>query len=141
MTSSENTTLRDVGFDARHHELYRALTDSEGPFKTMKDVFMLAACIGYEDGRATELDNRTANIPVSTFTEQIDWPIIRAIGIASTKDISILGSQPDLLSLIERYANHGIEIINTRLGNIHGNKTIALVEFLLGGQDKQFFEI
>ena len=64
-------------------------------------------------------------------------------------------SNEERISLIERYlydltyhnpdtalyyANYGIEIIRNNLGDVYGNKTVALVDMLIGGQDKAFYE-
>jgi len=68
LTSQAQVTRRDsVHIEPKHHELYSQLsTGNEAPFKTMKDLFMLAASVGFARGR---------RVPLSGQREVFRWPV------------------------------------------------------------------
>jgi dnd system-associated protein 4 len=111
MTDLSRGSIR-VSIDAAYHEIYKELSEGNDPekvpFRTMKDVFMLAACLGY---------NRNSRLPITgsrrqifhwaQFSEQVDIPIIKSIAIATTEDIQVLTDLDRITQIIEEYANGG----------------------------------
>lgn len=98
-----------VQIDSTVHEFYRELTNgSDAPFKTMKDVFMLAACLGFRLKSRKRLSKREGIFDWSVFTEQEDVPILRSLAISETQDVDVLVDQDLLLTIAEEYANSGI---------------------------------
>ena len=134
MSTATRVTRRDsVHIDPKHHELYSQLTTGdESPFKTMKDLFMLAASVGYARGRRVPLSGQREIFRWPTFTSQEDVPVLRAIGIAETEDTAVLVDQDRLLTIAEEYANSGIEEVRREVANQPGSPQENLVQFLLG---------
>lgn len=133
MTSDIRVTRQEsVHIDPRHHELYTQLTaDNEAPFKTMKDLFMLAANVGFLRGRRVPLTSQREIFRWPVFSSQEDIPNLRAIAIAETGDTTILVDQVQLLMIAEEYANAGIEEVRREVVSHPGTPVDNLVHFLL----------
>lgn len=133
MTPDANVTRRDsIHIEPSHHELYLQLTTgSEAPFKTMKDLFMLATSVGFAYRRRTPLSGQREIFRWPVFSSQEDIPVLRAIAIAETEDTSILVNQDQLLTIAEEYANAGIEDIRQQVAETPGILLESLVHFLL----------
>ena len=103
MSTATRVTRRDsVHIDPKHHELYSQLTTGdESPFKTMKDLFMLAASVGYARGRRVPLSGQREIFRWPVFSPQEDIPVLRAIAIAETGDTPVLVDQSELLTIAE----------------------------------------
>ena len=134
MSTATRVTRRDsVHIDPKHHELYSQLTTGdESPFKTMKDLFMLAASVGYARGRRVPLSGQREIFRWPVFSPQEDIPVLRAIAIAETEDTAVLVDQNRLLTIAEEYANSGIEEVRREVANQPGSPQENLVQFLLG---------
>ena len=133
ITDGRVTRRESVHIDPKHHELYFQLTTGdEAPFKTMKDLFMLAASVGYARGRRAPLSGQREIFRWPTFTSQEDVPVLRAIAIAETEDTVVLVDQNQLLTIAEEYANSGIEEVRGEVANQPGSPRENLVRFLLG---------
>ena len=133
MNTETRVTRRDsIHIDPKHHELYSQLTNGdEAPFKTMKDLFMLAASVGYAQGRRVPLSGQREIFRWPTFTSQEDVPVLRAIAIAETGDTVVLVDQNELLTIVEEYANSGIDEIRRDVANLPGSPLENLVDLLL----------
>ena len=133
MTPDAKVTQRDsIHIEPNHHELYSQLTTgSEAPFKTMKDLFMLATSVGFAHGRRTPLSGQREIFRWPVFSPQEDIPVLRAIAIAETEDTSILVNQDQLLTIAEEYANVGIEDIRRQVADKPGILLESFVYFLL----------
>lgn len=96
------------------HAFYRELTEGNNPtavpFRTMKDVFMYAACLGFQQGQPQPLQGKRITIfRWAQFTPQTDIPLLKALAIlGSREDVTVLLRQEEMLSLAEQYANAGI---------------------------------
>ena len=136
MTSDIQVTRQEsVHIDSSHHELYTRLTsESDAPFKTMKDLFMLAANVGFARGRRVPLSGQREIFRWPVFSSQEDIPVLRAIAIAETGDTRILVDQDQLLTIAEEYANAGIEDIRREVLSSPGTASENLVYFLLSSQ-------
>lgn len=102
-----------INIDESVHEIYKLLTEGNdpvnAPFKTMKDVFLWAACLGFNRNEQREIIGKKVTIfRLSQFSNNIDIPIIKAIYLAKTSKIENMLDQNDLIETIERYANSGI---------------------------------
>ena len=133
MSTETRITRRDsVHIDPKHHDLYVKLTTGEeAPFKTMKDLFMLSASVGYAQGRRTALSGIREIFRWPVFSSQEDLPVLRAIAIAETGDTAVLVDQNLLLAIAEEYANSGIEEVRREVANQPGSPQENLVQFLL----------
>ena len=133
MTLGSNDTGRDtVHIDPKYHDLYSELVGTDAPFKTMKDLFMLAASIGCEGANREPLSRRQLIFRWPQFSSQEDIPVLRAMAIAETGDTAILIDQDQLLTIAEEYANSGIEHIRRHVVSQPGEHLENVVYFLLG---------
>ena len=132
-----NTFARSTGrvsIDASVHDLYKQLTTGksaeDSPFLTMKDLFMLAACTGFRIQQRKSLSKREQPFHYSVFTEAEDIPILKAIAIATTGDVSVLADPDQIVQIAEEYANAGIGEIRAVVADNAGLPLWNLVEAL-----------
>jgi dnd system-associated protein 4 len=112
MSDIARASLR-ISIEASLHDAYKELVDGadieKAPFRTMKDIFMLAASLGYRRNRRTPLSGKRQQIFHWTqFSEQVDVPILKAIAIASSRDILVLTDYEKIVLIAEEHANAGI---------------------------------
>lgn len=105
-----------VTIDESVHHIYKELTDGTDPvtvpFKTMKDVFLWAAALGYKRGERRPIAGKKLTIfRWAQFSAQTDIPVIKAICLSDNGDIDILLKQDDMLVVLEEYANAGIHAL------------------------------
>ena len=133
---SELTDQRDtVNIDEGVHDVYRRLTEGNdpvnAPFRTMKDVFMWAAVLGYKNrARRPVAGKRVTIFRWAQFSEQTDVPILRALAIADSGDVESLRGQDDILTIAEEYANAGIHALRASILDEHGQSLWNLVSVL-----------
>ncbi|NNJ10282.1 hypothetical protein EKD04_008075 [Chloroflexales bacterium ZM16-3] len=133
---SEGSALRSdrVIIDETVIEIYHELTDGsnveQAPFRTLKDVFMLAVALGFRRGnrRATSGHSKHS-IRKEVFTEN-DYTLLKAIAIATTGDVEVLMSQGEVLTIAEEYARVGIHDVKAELLDQAGRPLWNLVSIL-----------
>jgi dnd system-associated protein 4 len=136
--------MEDIRSDrARMHEntrdVYSALNTGDplqGPFHTNKDIFMLAASVGFSKKNKKPLEpGKKEGIRLEVFTEK-DRDLLKAIALAHTNDIHVLAKQPDdiispqVLTIAEQYAHGGIEELRALLIEKPGHKLWNLVDLM-----------
>lgn len=102
-----------VAIDEAAHDIYKQLTEGSNllsaPFRTMKDVFMWAVCLGVQQNKRRPLTGKKITIFRWTqFESQTDMPLLKAIAIADGGDVGVLLKRNDILTIAEEYANAGI---------------------------------
>ena len=124
-------------------KLFELLTkgEKEYNFEFFKDVFMLAACMGFEEGTP---------VPFSKSLEPIQWEIfsedqrymMKMIALADTQDHTILVEGDDdgdrMLRIVESYANRGLELIEKKINEETAkgvNRLDVIVEMLMSGYE------
>ena len=133
---NENEAGRDtVVIDESVHEIYKRLTEGTdpvtAPFRTMKDVFMFAASLGFQKGNPRPLKGKRVTIfRWAQFSPQTDIPLLKAMAIAKSGDVNILQSQDDILSIVEGYANAGIHELRARVLDEYGQPLWNLVQLV-----------
>ena len=133
---TEAATGRDtVVIDESVHEIYRQLTEGNDPvsvpFRTMKDVFMWAACLGYQRGERQPLTGKRVTIfRWAQFAPQVDIPLLKALAIADSGDVSVLLSQDEILTIAEEYASAGIHELCASMFGEYGQPLWNLVAVL-----------
>jgi len=134
MPSSFARSSGRVAIDANYHEFYKEMTEGknaeDAPFITMKDLFMLAACVGFRAGQSKPLGKREQPFHYSVFSESEDIPILKAIAIAYTNDVAVLEDADRIVEIAEEYANAGIGEVKTLIKDSVGQPLWALVEAL-----------
>lgn len=121
-----------VTIDESVHHIYKELTDGTDPitvpFKTMKDVFLWAAALGYRRGERRPIAGKKLIIfRWAQFSTQTDIPMVKAMLLANGSNIDMLLSQDELLNIAEEYANAGIHDLRARLFHGHGQPLLNLI--------------
>lgn len=123
-----------IHIDEFHHGIYKELTtekeDSFQPFKTMKDLFLFATLVGYRRGERISLGKGVGIFSWAQFSAQEDVPVLRALAIAETGDVTVLASRDELLTIAEEYAKSGIVEIREQIAEMPGNRIANLVGLL-----------
>ncbi|MGD9950866.1 MAG: hypothetical protein AB7U29_20730 [Desulfobulbus sp.] len=122
-----------VTIDESVHCIYRELTDGTDPitvpFKTMKDVFLWAASLGYKRGERRPIAGKKLTIfRWAQFNSQNDLPVIKAMCLADSGDINVLLNHDEILNIIEEYANAGIHDLRARINDNHGQPLWNLIK-------------
>ena len=118
--------------DKNKEEYYKILTNGEyGLFDTMKDVFMISAVIGYNLNEKQEIKKVGGNIPWSIFDDQDEY-IINIIALSYTKNMDIVLEEQfdDKLTIIEEFANRGINELVNNIIEKPGDGMDNLLEFI-----------
>lgn len=133
---SDNAHNRDsVQIDENVHHIYKQLSeggnDTTAPFRTMKDVFMWAACLGVRYAEKQPLTGKRIGIfRWAPFSSQIDVPLLKAIAISHLGRIESIGDQNTLLTIVEEYANYGIHHLARAIIQERGQPLWNLVSLL-----------
>ena len=95
--SQQSRKPRDrIRIDKIHHLTYIALTKSRedgnrqdlSPFESMKNVFMLATFIGYNEEKRVPLGkDKEIIFAWARFSPEEDVPLLRALALAETEDV------------------------------------------------------
>ncbi len=115
------------------NKLRKSNDNPEGFFETNKDIFVFAATIGFNQNKAFEVSKRGVEIPFHIFDKD-NKDFIDTIALANTLDDSLTVGDVNMLSwqdddivekkltIIEEFANGGLEILNQEL--FQNNTTI-----------------
>ncbi len=134
MAETELSRSDRVNIDESVLQVYKDLTENpnteQSPFRTYKDVFMFAACLGYRRGSRKQLSpGKKHTIRREVFTES-DFTLLKAIAIAATGDVDVLLRLGDILTIAEEYAYAGIHDLKAHLLDHYGRPLWNLVELL-----------
>ncbi len=130
-----------IRIDKIHHPIYIALTKPRGnenrqdlpPFESMKNIFMLATFIGYNEEKRIPLGKDKEMIFAwARFSPEEDVPLLRALALAESEDVEVLTDQDRILTIAEEYANGGIAEIRKQVEDMPGDRITNLVDLLLG---------
>lgn len=132
MAEAELSRSDRVSIDESVISIYKDLTEGSSleisPFKTMKDVFVFAACLGYQKGiRKVLPPGKKHTIRMEVLSEQ-DVMLLRAIAIAETKDVHVLSDLGEILTIAEEYAFMGIHLLKEELIDQAGRPLWNLVQ-------------
>lgn len=123
-----------IYIDKSYHSVYKMLTESEEseqPFDSMKNVFMLATFIGYQQKQRIRLKNKVDIFSWDVLArDEENVPLLIALALAETSDVEILTDQGRILDIAEEYANAGIIEIKEKIADRRDNKIMHLVNLL-----------
>jgi dnd system-associated protein 4 len=121
MTTKDSITKRDRAYvEESQIETYRQLagirnggrksTSDVNPaaYRSLKDVFLMAASIGVRVGRRTPLRERKELI-MTSYLNNSDMAVLNAIAIADKHGVDVLTNQDEIITIAEEYANTGFE--------------------------------
>lgn len=92
-------------------------------FDNNKDLFLFAVSLGYKDNKKRPLAKKDGEIPLSVFQRSKDnLDFIDLVALGDTGDVYILDWDDEeivdkKLTIVEEYANRGLEIIEEKLFN------------------------
>lgn len=108
-----------VNIDFDHHDLYRKWTiegtGKEQLFPNMPAMFVYAASLGQAMGASRPLRKKVYVFKWVSFSEQEDVPILEALAVAKTQDLTVLEDRNRILGIAEEYATGGIDILRQDL--------------------------
>jgi len=118
---SEGSASRSdrVSIDEAVMDIYRELTEGsnveQAPFRTLKDVFMLAVALGFRRSvRRPAPSHSKHTIRKEVFSDN-DYHLLKAIAIATTGDVEVLMRQSEVLTIAEGFAQVGIHEVKSVL--------------------------
>jgi len=126
-----------VYIDKDKHETYEKLVKrgSENPdhfpFQTMKDLFMLSACLGYKYDAYEEIGSSKDIFSSDVFDEKVDIPMIISLAFAKEKTLMNLLNGRKVLDVAQGYANGGIGYVVEEIINNPGKPLNNLVEMII----------
>ena len=120
-------------------ETYEILVDGENAiFGTYKDLFLLAASVGFNRGR---LDDNPGK------SDEIQWRILQnnpqnrvvasSIAYAHTDDYEALIDEEKQVEVLQKYASEGIEVIRSQVVEQPGDPLDNMIEFLRRNRDTE----
>jgi len=119
------------------HSLYEDLAtrsskkSEDYPFETMKDLFMMAACVGAQHRRFAKLGPSRDIFSGETFDSRTDVPALAALAYHRTEDIEVLSDPKKVIEIAQGWANGGIHIVREQLLERPGRPLYNLVGMLL----------
>lgn len=126
-----------IYIDKDKHETYEKLVKrgSENPdhypFQTMKDLFMLAACMGYKHNAFEEIAASKDIFSSDVFEEKVDVPVLIAIAFGKEKNLLNLLDNRKVLDIAQGYANGGIGYVVEEIVNNPGKPLDNLVDMII----------
>jgi dnd system-associated protein 4 len=97
----------------KHHIFQKLSQGDDAPFKQMKEVWVLAAAMGFAAKRKVPLPRgNTQHVGFWHYlSPQEDIPLLQAIAVSDAGDVEVLGSVSDVIRIAEAYANGGIDLL------------------------------
>lgn len=126
-----------VYIDKDKHDTYEKLVKrgSENPdhypFQTMKDLFMLSACLGYKHNAFEEISSSKDIFSSDVFDEKADIPMLVALAYGREKALINLLDGRKVLDIAQGYANGGIGYVIEEVVNNPGKPLNNLVEMII----------
>lgn len=118
------------------HPIYEKLTSrspkkaEEFPFETMKDLFILAACVGAKYDKFIPIKQNKDIFDSTLFDQRIEVPLLFSLAYYKTKDIDVLLDSRQVLDIAQSWANGGIHIIEDAIFNQPGGHLFNLSNFI-----------
>lgn len=104
------------------HPIYEELVSRSSkkaedfPFATMKNLFIVAACIGAQHDKYDKLDAPRKDIfSGEVFDTKTDVPVLAALAYQHTKDVEVLADPKQVIEIAQCWANGGIHILRDEL--------------------------
>jgi len=95
------------------HELYSKSSEKgrEAPFKSLKEVLMAAAMLGYNSGEKSELDSKKEIIFTKYLDSQLDLPLAVCLAIADQENADIIEDKKKVIEIFQEYIKGGFETL------------------------------
>jgi len=123
--------------DEEVHPIYEEMVSQAAknaenkPFATMKDLFMVAACLGAKHNRYKPLNSRREIFRGTVFKEKTDVPILAALAYQQAQDIEVMSDAKKVVEIVQGWANGGIHLVRDELLYQPGGPLYNLVNMVL----------
>ncbi|MFW9887400.1 MAG: hypothetical protein ACFFER_04420 [Candidatus Thorarchaeota archaeon] len=103
--------------------------ESKAPLKDLShtEVFCLAMALGFKNGLRTKINSKDGLIRYGTPKEK-HWRLIRAVAVASSKDLGIAANIDDCVAIVEEYANAGLQLLDETVRSTKTDELETIVE-------------
>ncbi len=125
-----------VYVDQGVHPIYEKLTSRSSkkaedfPFETMKDLFIVSACIGAKYDRYVEIEKSKEIFDATLFNQKTEIPVLMSLAFCKARNLEVLSDGRQILDIAQGWANGGIEILKNQLLNRPGRPLMNLVDYL-----------
>lgn len=111
-------------------------------FLTLKDVFMVAACVGFATDQREPLNGFGGEFLPAVFSPD-DEAIVNAIAVAETGGIEILhpDREEEKCRIAEEYANGGIDLLKAKLDQAPGEPIDQLITVLAAEEEGPYTDV
>ena len=115
------------------HRLFQQLSARDsGPLEQMKDVFLLAAAVGYRKGLRRPIEDERQHVGFwHYFSEARDVPLLQCIAIAETRDVAVMGDRNTIVEIAQEYANGGIDLLADMMHEDRDATLVAMATAIL----------
>lgn len=128
-----------VNVENEMHEVYKEIIERSGqslenaPFMLMKDVFMWAVALGFQQGQRRALaPGRQQPFRWGQLSQDLDIPALKTVALVDTGDVEVLLHSDQILRIAEEYANAGIRILKQDFIDHPGRLLWSLVDAIHG---------
>lgn len=120
-------------------ETYEILVDGENAiFDTYKDLFLLAASVGFNRGRWDDNPGKSDEIPWRILQNNPQNRVVASsIAYAHTEDYEALIDEEKQVEILQKYASEGIEVIRSKVVEQPGDPLDNMIEFLRRNRDTE----
>ena len=141
-TKQQPSKQKRIFIDRSHHLTYQELAkrpDKENsddekdtpPFESMKNLFMLAAFIGYKNDKRVPLENKVDIFSWQVLATDEEYvSLLYALAVIETNGVEVLTDRNKILTIAEEYANGGILQIEEEVKEMPGDKIENLLDLL-----------
>jgi dnd system-associated protein 4 len=122
-----------VRIDVDKKKVFEDLKGPRSPFENEYDVFIAAACFGFNNGIRLPINTGKAHSPFKrgNFDKQKHEPFLYALALAETGDEKVLGDWDNVLTIAEEYANGGIDDLYEQTLGQAGGAVNNLIDIML----------
>jgi len=108
-----------------YNNTYRRLSPTKGGksakdalFKTMAELFVWAAILGYKNKKRTPIEKRESSTTVEwTYIKEPHNHLLTILAVESVQSFELLNDEAALQKNIEEHSNGGLELMQSELSN------------------------
>jgi hypothetical protein len=95
----------------RMHELYSKTSEEsrEVPFKSLKEILMAAAILGYNLRQKVDLESRKEIIYTKYLDSQLDLPLVVCLAIVHEKNADVVDDKKKIIEIFQSYVKGGFD--------------------------------
>jgi len=126
-----------ISIDKGKHKKFQLLTEGpEAPFKTMKDLLLASAAIGFSKNKETPIrPGGSVKIFEWNRFDPLDEKFLFMITFLDNKDLNAILDRNLVIRTLEAYANGGFDELYSKITK-SGNKVLNLIDYVLSNFGK-----